>query len=171
MRHRATWALSLALLAGLAAAAAAQEPAPPSPPPPSGSSWLPNLWPFGQPQRPPAPAPAPKTPPVDSAATQRARELAAWQRRVAVCFRLREIARQTNDDDLERRAEQLQDQAFAIYTQRIALLLADSYFQSDEQALTERLNAGPGDGRLVGGSAPRPGGSAFSQASPRGGRP
>src|SRR5262245_20117480 len=47
MRHRAPWALSLALLAGLGAAAVAQEPAPPNQPKQNGS-WLPNLWPFGQ---------------------------------------------------------------------------------------------------------------------------
>src|SRR5262249_6811340 len=138
MRHRAPWALSLALLAGLGAAAAAQEPAPPSPPPQTGGSWLPNLWPFSQPQK--KAAPAPKTPAVESAATLRARELAAWQRRAAVCLRLREIARQTNDDDLERRAEQLQDEAFALYTQRVALLPAEGGSQSDAQVLRERLN-------------------------------
>src|SRR5262249_13713033 len=52
----------------------------------------------------------------------RARAWAEYERRDAVCRRLHLIALQTNDDELERRAEQLEQKAWEIYLRHTANL-------------------------------------------------
>ncbi len=59
---------------------------------------------------------------VDQAAADQAREQAVLFRRLAVCNKLMEIAVQTNDDDLMRRAEELDERAWTAYGQRTGYL-------------------------------------------------
>jgi hypothetical protein len=54
----------------------------------------------------------------DAAAIKR--EQAEYLRRLAVCDQLREIALKNNDENLNRQAEELQLQAWAVYSKRIA---------------------------------------------------
>jgi hypothetical protein len=78
------------------------------------ANWLTNLF-----ARPAAKAPAP-----DAANTDALKPLAAYRRkqlkadldrRQEVCLRLREIAHETNDDELMRRADQLDQRAWDTY--------------------------------------------------------
>lgn len=50
------------------------------------------------------------------------REQAAYLRRLAVCDQLRDIAFKNNDDNLNRQADELQAQAWTIYTKHIAAI-------------------------------------------------
>lgn len=61
-------------------------------------------------------------PMVESSAVQRARELAAWRRRVEVCDKLREIGLLNKDDNLVRKADQLDQRAWDTYIRRTAQL-------------------------------------------------
>jgi hypothetical protein len=69
-------------------------------------------------------AQAKRKPETDSAAAERAREVARYLRRLAACDQLRLMAVQTKDDALLQQAEQLEQRAEQIYTQRIAHLPA-----------------------------------------------
>ncbi|MCS6851831.1 MAG: hypothetical protein NZ700_11760 [Gemmataceae bacterium] len=103
---------------------------------------------------PPAPSPATGREPVrptatgtdappsktDEAVATRLREQEALLRRLKVCDRLAEIACQTQDDDLQRMVEQLDERARATYAQRIAHLPCSSArFDSDEETLDRHL--------------------------------
>src|SRR5207245_2565264 len=70
----------------------------------------------------PPEAPVKAAPAVDEAAQQRNREEAAYLRRLAVCDKLKQIAYQTNDEKLQRQAEQLDERVWEVYSQRIANL-------------------------------------------------
>jgi hypothetical protein len=48
------------------------------------------------------------------------REQAAYLRRLADCDQIREIALKNNDEELNRQADELQAQAWSIYTKRVA---------------------------------------------------
>lgn len=90
---------------------------------------------------------------VDAAANERERELAALLRRQKVCLKLQEIALKNNDEELMRKAEQLDERAREIYAQRTAHLpCSDALFQSDEQTLEKHL--GPATGTASGWSEP-----------------
>lgn len=82
-----------------------------------------------------APAPRPSAQ-AEAAANLRRLEEAKLHRRQDVCLRLREIARETNDDDLERRAIQLDQRAWEVYLERTARL-------GGEPSDAERLTAPP----------------------------
>ena len=71
----------------------------------------------------------------DDASGVRAREEAALLRRMEVCLKLKQIAERTNDAELERLAEQLDQRANDVYFHRIATLPA-SHAEPD---LDERL--------------------------------
>jgi hypothetical protein len=112
--------------------AAAQEPAAPEK--------------AGAPSPPTAASPAPK--PANAAADQprdasamRQREENAWLRRQAVCRKLLEIALETNDGELQRMAEQLDERVWAAYVQRTAHLPAGraTMFEGDEKILEKHL--------------------------------
>jgi hypothetical protein len=113
MRRRLVYALTTVLVSGLANAACAADP-----PDAARSSWLPS-WPFGKKETKP-PMPAQK--PVPSASPSK--EKADWLRRVAVCDRLRAIAAQTNDNELARKADLLDQRVWEVYRQRTATLPA-----------------------------------------------
>jgi hypothetical protein len=85
----------------------------------------------------PAPRPAAKD---DTAAAIRRLEKAKLDRRQDVCRRLREIALETNDADLERRAEELDQRAFELYMARIGRLPGG---ESDAEALQPRKKDSP----------------------------
>lgn len=147
MRRLGAWRWQLALLAawGAAATVAADEPARGAAPWNNGG--LLRGW-FGRPEaasvdKPvsPAEAMAAKTPSaVEDAAAERARHEAALLRRQAVCARLLEIAFRNNDPELERQAEELQNRAWALYTQRTAnLSSAGRGLELDEGVLDRKL--------------------------------
>ncbi len=71
-------------------------------------------------------APPPPKPQAEArrGASQRAQEQATLLRRLAVCDQLKLIAYQTKDDALLHRAEQLEDRAQSLYSQRTAYLPA-----------------------------------------------
>jgi hypothetical protein len=139
MRTLQVWGIGAALLLALGAAAVAGEkPAAGddarTAARPDGGNWFGN-W-FGGAPKPAPPAknadkkkpdvavkvsPAPV---VDTAAAVRAREEAAYLRRLAVCDKLQEIAWETNDAELGQLAEQLVDRAWQVYNQRTANLPA-----------------------------------------------
>jgi hypothetical protein len=74
------------------------------------------------------------------AAAELAREQAAFQRRVAVCDRLREIAIETNDTELDQLAQELNARAWAVYKQRTAKLVAAPRQKDlDEEILDKKL--------------------------------
>jgi hypothetical protein len=101
-------------------------------------------------------APAPKAPSMaDQAAAEREREEQALVRRQKVCLKLMEIAAESHDEELLQKAEQLNDRAREIYTQRTAHLpcCRKSTFESDEDTLTQHL--GPTNG-VAGRSMDRP---------------
>jgi hypothetical protein len=77
---------------------------------------------------------------LDSAAAKRSREEAALLRRLAVCDKLMEIAVQTGDRDLMRRAEELDARARAVYAQRTGLG-ADATAELDAQKLDRNLDS------------------------------
>jgi hypothetical protein len=96
--------------------------------------WRSHLL-FGKKAPPPRPKPAkdkpPKTEtPVKPAAVGtdpagvRAREEAAYLRRMDVCLKLKEIAERTNDAELGRLADQLDERARDVYFRRISALPA-----------------------------------------------
>ena len=58
----------------------------------------------------------------DAAAIKR--EQAAYLRRLAVCDQLREIALKNNDDDLNRQADELQSQAWEVYSRHVGAISA-----------------------------------------------
>jgi hypothetical protein len=110
-------------------------------------SWFQRLWPFHKKKTPP-PASVLKGP-VESAAARRARETADFLRRMAVCDKLKDIAFQTNDEELLRKAEQLDQRALAVYQQHSGQV-ASGGLQADERILDRRLgqSATAGQGLL-----------------------
>jgi hypothetical protein len=100
-------------------------------------TWSLNLWPFHK-KKAPEPMPVLKGP-VESAATRLAREKADYLRRSAVCLKLHDIANQTNDEELHRKADQLDQRAFAIYVNHSAQGSSASGLQADERILERRL--------------------------------
>jgi hypothetical protein len=116
----------------------------------SKPSWFQRLWPFHKKKAPP-PAPTVKGPSaVETAAAVRAREKAAYLRRIAVCDNLRAIAVQTNNNELYRKADQLDQRAFAIYKQHLGQAPGEIVLQAEEPSLQHRLgNTGPVGQRLM----------------------
>ena len=77
-----------------------------------------------------------KPAPLIDDATLRAREEAAYFRRVKVCEELREIAIRTNDKELERKAQELDERIWNTYTQRAGRLPAGAAgLDADEMVL------------------------------------
>jgi hypothetical protein len=78
-------------------------------------------------------------------AVVRSPEEAEFLRRSEACLKLREIALRNNDPELLRRAEQLDEKAWAAYSQRIATKSAGDKFESDEQTIDRLLSPGKED--------------------------
>jgi hypothetical protein len=98
-----------------------------------------------------APQTVKPTPVVNDAAGDRAREEAALMRRLEVCDKLKEIAIRTNDAELLRKAEVLDERARTTYAQRTAYLRGTTAsFESDEKTLDKYLAAtAPATSRLM----------------------
>lgn len=62
-------------------------------------------------------------------------EQAAWDRRLEVCRRMREIAAETNNDALHQQAVALEQQATALYAQRAARLGVKGFGGPDRKSL------------------------------------
>src|SRR5262249_39147652 len=125
MRRLGTGVWAAAVLGMAVAAASAQKPAggKGSPPADTGSTWGKLFGNGDKPDRveevkPEAPTGGPS--PAESATREQARQRNAYLRRMLVCDRLRQIAQETNDADLERQADELQEQAWAVYQKHTA---------------------------------------------------
>ena len=147
MRTSTVWTVAAALVLGTAALwGAAQEPAPAE----NKGGLFSGL--FGKKAEAPKAAPAKEPGPakeearpatsLDAAAAVRERELDAYLRRMAVCDKLRAIAEQTQDEALERKADQLLQRSLAVFQHRTAHLGQGGPgggFRSDEQTLGRHL--------------------------------
>jgi hypothetical protein len=87
------------------------------------------------PKREAAPAPRPSAM-AQAAASLRALEMKKLLRRQEVCLRLREIAAETHDDDLERKAEELDARAWQVYQEHTKNIVGGA-----EADVTARLTA------------------------------
>jgi hypothetical protein len=92
-------------------------------------------------KEPAAPATAAK-PAGTGDAVVRSPEEAEFLRRSEACLKLREIALRNNDPELLRRADQLDEKAWAAYSQRISTKSAGDKFESDEETLDRFLSPG-----------------------------
>lgn len=126
MRRFGLWTIALVLVLVLSSAANAATP-------PAGTvqkkkTWFSWLWPFKKAGTAAQSVPAKldkssqnveaETRPGETPAARQAREKADLVRRFAVCNKLEEIAIINNDDELRRRAEQLNDRAWTMYLNR-----------------------------------------------------
>jgi hypothetical protein len=67
-------------------------------------------------------------------------ERAKYLRRLKICDKLRTIAQDNNDAELERMANQLDERAYAVFLQRTAATPASgASFESDEKVLERHL--------------------------------
>lgn len=79
---------------------------------------------------------------AEDAAGERAREMAAYLRRVAVCDRLMEVAAERHDDALLKQAEELSNRAYEVYSRRVAHLPASSAGKPLGEASAEKSKDG-----------------------------
>lgn len=104
----------------------------------SGTAWFKSLWPFHK-KKAPEPVPITQSTPPESASARQAREKTDYLRRIAVCDKLRDIAFQTSDDELSRKADQLDQRAYAIFMKHTGQGMASTNLQADERILERRL--------------------------------
>lgn len=74
----------------------------------------------------------------------RMREEVKLLRRQEACDQLKNIAMETNNDALWRRAEELDQRAYSIYAQRVGKRLVNKAADADEQTLDKHLGEGTG---------------------------
>jgi hypothetical protein len=125
MRKLGAKVLAAALLGTLASVATAQE-AEDKPAPPSRTTWSGRLFSWGE-KSPDkveeAKGPVPAGPsPLEQTAREQERLRKAVLRRTQVCMRLRQIALDTDDSELEQRADELEARAWEIYRQQAVRL-------------------------------------------------
>jgi hypothetical protein len=155
MRKLVIWGGLAALLAGLGMAAAGAASKGEAKGTSGGWSWVPSWLKWGKkadqekPDKAARPVPASRPAPlVDERSAVISREQAAWQRRMAVCLELRQIAQDTNDNYLLSQVEQLEERAWATYARRISNVpLGGSSYDLDEQLLDKHLTAPATAGR------------------------
>ncbi len=155
MRKRIAWALAAGLALGVTASTVFADDDPPPAPkaaPPSGWAGPFKDWnkPAPKPQPKKAePPPPPKPTLTDKVQAARYKEQADLLRRMAICDKLKEIAERTNDPELARKAEQLEERANSLYSDH-ALMLAKtvessrngtSVVQADSNKLLEKKDA------------------------------
>ncbi len=170
MRHGALL-VTLFCLGGLTVQAADhdtyQKPKPAVKKPASGWPW----WPFGSwnkktpPKKEPPKIEAevkvqaiPSTPkPVNENASLAKQEYENFIRRQAACDKLRTIALETNDRQLELQAQMLEQRAWSIYQQRTGQAQIAELLPIDESAAIDRLlKRKPSADTATGGLAPDP---------------
>lgn len=91
--------------------------------------------------------------PLVDDATLRAREEAAWVRRVKVCEELKEIAVRTNDKELERQAWELDERIWNTYTQRAGRLPAGAAGLDADEVVLEKHQSAHGSAGLLSNTA------------------
>jgi hypothetical protein len=150
MHRTAAWGLCAALSSSVVVPAAAADPAPK--PEPARPTWFGRLLgpsaekksetekTFGSvPARPPVVL-GPMDPIVLAEALKAEQD--AYQRRLDVCLRLRELAAELNDDRLTAQALDLERQATALFHQRAARLGVKASLRSPEDVLDRTLGSG-----------------------------
>jgi hypothetical protein len=174
MRRWGVCALGLALVLGLAAGAAEPDDDAGPAAAKSTDNWFTHRFSFGK--QAPAKKAADAKPKADAAAStkmaareaaaaQRARDEADLLRRQGVCLKLRTIAAQTNNDELRRKADQLDEQAWNIYLRRTASLPGGAGESLDEATLERHLGRDTGRAEASPASASR---GMSGQAAARG---
>jgi hypothetical protein len=114
---RRLWASGAVLALGLAGVVAAADD---DPPPPPQSGWGAHGV-YRHKDKPPEKPPEKEKPAVEDVKPQtsnRERELNALARRLAICDRLRAIAQETNDTELEHQADGLERRIHTLFQQR-----------------------------------------------------
>ena len=119
----------LALLAAEALRAA--DPPMEATPPAYQAPWY-KRW-FGIGPEPPKAAPPARRNPAAEAATQRAAAQANLDRRRRVCDELRQVAFETNNNQLDEQALQLEQQAWELYKQQTAHLPCNRLLSSEDK--------------------------------------
>jgi hypothetical protein len=162
MKRLGVWGLEVALLVVLGSTTAVAADPPDSSNGSGGGGWVSHwFWSSDKPAppkpkakpAPPAPVAAEKPEPqprpgnrFDEAVAEREKEVQALLRRQQVCLKLMRIAMESNDETLLHKAEQLDERARALYSQRTAGLPG---MLADEEILERHL--GP-----TNTAAPRP---------------
>ena len=113
LSHLRAAGLALALGLGAAGLARGDDPAARG-----QGNWFSRLFTAAPAEKAPEKKAEPAEPAVP-AGVLRSQAKADWLRRADVCDRLREIALQTDDDELARQAEQLEQRAWDAYTQQL----------------------------------------------------
>jgi hypothetical protein len=168
-RGRWTWALALGLGLGLAALAQADED---EAKPAKTGSWFTRLFTRGSADKKKEDSAKKEEsagPAASSPALARQKAYWEWQRRTEVCYKLKQIAIETGDKELDRKADALDQRAWEVYVQRTG---AKGNLAPDEQLLEDRLgieaqrSKGPG---IMGQTTAGPG-VTVGTASAAGGR-
>ena len=114
--------------------------------------WWHLLWgsstpkPAPKPEKEAAKSEKPKVSALEQAMIIRNREEAALHRRWRVCDRMRQIALELQDKQLEQQADQLNERAWQIYVQRTSQFAVGQQLKNqDEQILTDRLSGSRDD--------------------------
>jgi hypothetical protein len=156
MRRRIAWALAggLALGIGSSAVLADDDTPPPKAPPTSG--WVGPFKDWNRPAPKPEakkkadPPPPPKPTIAEKVQAARYKEQADLLRRMAVCDRLMEIAVRSNDAELARKVEQLQERVNNVYAEHAVTLAktmesasGSSVAAADSKKLLETKDAAP----------------------------
>jgi hypothetical protein len=118
MRHGTRWTWVLALGAGLGLASLTRADDDEAKPPPTGN-WFTRLFtPPGAAKKKDDKTKKDAAAGPVSPALVRQKAFAEWQRRVEVCYKLKQIALETGDQDLDRKADALDRRAWEVYVQR-----------------------------------------------------
>jgi hypothetical protein len=80
--------------------------------------------------------------PAEVAAFEQERQMNAFSRRVEVCLRLRQIALDTGNDELQRQAEELEARAWEVYRKQTAHLPLPAEAPEDAANPVEKPSAG-----------------------------
>jgi hypothetical protein len=170
---RALLAALLAIALALGGSGSTQADEGSKPPVKSKGSWFTRLFTFGKKER-PTPATekekATTEPSKRPEASGRSREQeeSILGRRQEVCHKLREIAVQTRDDNLLRKADQLDQRAWSTYLKRTGGAPAGhGSFQSDEEVLARHLAPAAPSPRALETSNGIPGSSTQGRAQLR----
>jgi hypothetical protein len=157
-RFRA-WGLA-ALAAAAGATAAASDP-PPRAARPAQTTVVDKLFGKGRAKAEPTPAPKAEVPPglpPDVKAAALRDEIDAYERRMAVCLKFRELAEQRGDENLHRQVDELERQAGALYHARAAALGLPKTRPAD--VLDRQLGTGVAVTPLTAPAPPTPAGPA-----------